>query len=188
MRGHTKGWKKKGWQALFFAAVCVCAVLCRTPERVQAAGATVTFGSNYYMATDNERFPVGIYIDADERIGAFRVEVSYDNRRLQYVGGGDFESDGVITLEGTGQRSQVKYMLQFQTLSGGTAKIAIQSASVSTQGEDAQELTVEELIETEVRIDGEDIVGEEEPETESELPESGYAADRRKRDLRDRRS
>ena len=41
----------------------------------------------------------------------------------EYTGGGDSRGNGVITLSGTGVNAQVKYMLKFQTRSGGTADI-----------------------------------------------------------------
>ena len=96
--------------------------------------ATVTFGSNYYTATDNETFPIGVYLNGDSKIGSYEVKISYDNRRLEYTGGGDSEENGVITLSGTGVNAQVKYMLKFQTRSGGTADIKIESAVIHTAG------------------------------------------------------
>lgn len=148
------------------------AVTLTGPETVHAEEATVTFGSNYYRATDNETFPIGVYIDGESRIGEFEVEVFYDNKRLLYLGGGDREEDGVIILQGTGLREQVKYMLQFQTLSGGNAEVGIKSAKVKTaDAEHPVEFEVTELIETVVYIEGEDIVAaneEENPEEETE--------------------
>ena len=78
------------------------------PWEIRAENATVTFGSNYYTATDNETFPIGVYLNGDSRIGTYEVKISYDNRRLEYTGGGDSEENGVITLSGTGVNAQVK--------------------------------------------------------------------------------
>ena len=58
-------------------------------DEVRAENATVTFGSNYYTATDNEAFPIGVYLKGDSKIGTYEVKISYDNRRLEYTGGGD---------------------------------------------------------------------------------------------------
>ena len=41
--------------------------------QVRAEYATVTFGSNYYTATDNEAFPIGVYLNGDSRIGTYEV-------------------------------------------------------------------------------------------------------------------
>ncbi|MFR6508876.1 MAG: hypothetical protein ACLUPF_05615 [Dorea sp.] len=72
------------------------------PWEIHAENAAVTFGSNYYTATDNETFPIGVYLNGDSRIGTYEVKISYDSRRLEYTGGGDSEENGVITLSGTG--------------------------------------------------------------------------------------
>ena len=79
-------------------------ILCvgnRNTVEIRAENATVTFGSNYYTATDNETFPIGVYLNGDSKIGTYEVKISYDNRRLEYTGGGDSEENGVITLSGT---------------------------------------------------------------------------------------
>lgn len=137
-------------------------------DEVRAENATVTFGSNYYTATDNETFPIGVYLNGDSRIGTYEVKISYDNRRLEYTGGGDSEENGVITLSGTGVNAQVKYMLKFQTRSGGTADIKIESAVIHTAGENAEEFDVTTLASTYVTISGEDTVGDTPPEKSQE--------------------
>lgn len=148
------------------------------PWEIRAENATVTFGSNYYTATDNEAFPIGVYLNGDSRIGTYEVKISYDNRRLEYTGGGDSEENGVITLSGTGVNAQVKYMLKFQTRSGGTADIKIESAVIHTAGENEEEFDVATLASTYVTISGEDTVGDapqeesQETETEEENPVS----------------
>ena len=146
------------------------------PWEIRAENAAVTFGSNYYTATDNETFPIGVYLNGDSKIGTYEVKISYDNRRLEYTGGGDSEENGVITLSGTGVNAQVKYMLKFQTRSGGTADIKIESAVIHTTGENAEEFDVATLASTYVTISGEDTVGDapqeesQETETEEENP------------------
>ena len=148
------------------------------PWEIRAENATVTFGSNYYTATDNETFPIGVYLNGDSKIGTYEVKISYDNRRLEYTGGGDSEENGVITLSGTGVNAQVKYMLKFQTRSGGTADIKIESAVIHTAGENEEEFDVATLASTYVTISGEDTVGDapqeesQETETEEENPVS----------------
>lgn len=142
------------------------------PWEIRAENAAVTFGSNYYTATDNETFPIGVYLNGDSRIGTYEVNISYDNRRLEYTGGGDSEENGVITLSGTGANAQVKYMLKFQTRSGGTADIKIESAVIHTAGENEEEFDVATLASTYVTISGEDTVGDAPPE-ESQETETG---------------
>lgn len=150
------------WMILFIVTAGMI-----NPISVKAANATVTFGSEAYQAENNETFPIGIYLNADSRIGEYHVEIKYDNRRLSYVSGGDSEENGIITLEGTGRKDNIKYMLKFKTLSGGTAKVAIQSAVIkSSDSENPVEFEIEDLNQVEVEIEGEDTVGEDEPEEE----------------------
>lgn len=155
------------WMILFIVTAGMI-----NPISVKAANATVTFGSEAYQAENNETFPIGIYLNADSRIGEYHVEIKYDDRRLSYVGGGDSEENGIITLEGTGRKDNIKYMLKFKSLSGGTARVAIQSAEIkSSDSENPLTFEIEELNQVEVEIEGEDIVGE----TESEEDEDGIA-------------
>lgn len=143
------------------------------PIPTKAANATVTFGSEAYQAERNETFPIGIYLEADSRIGEYHVKIKYDNRRLSYVSGGDSEENGIITLEGTGRKESIKYMLKFKSQSGGTAKVAIQSASIqNSDTEHPVEFQITELNQVSVEIEGEDTVGESEPEEEEDsIPE-----------------
>lgn len=137
------------------------------PISVKAANATVTFGSEAYQTERNETFPIGIYLEADSKIGEYHVEIKYDNRRLSYVSGGDSEENGIITLEGTGRKESIKYMLKFKSQSGGTAKVAIQSASIqNSDTEHPVEFQITELNQVSVEIEGEDTVGESETEEE----------------------
>lgn len=168
-------------KVLLLSLLIIAVYVFGMPERIYAEEATVRFGSNYYKATDNETFPIGVYIQGESQVGEYYVEVFYDNKRLEYIGGGDEEEDGVITLSGEGLREQVKYMLEFRTLSGGTAEVGIKSAEVRRAGEDAELFEVEELITTAVYIDGEDIVAsqeaEEGDETQAELEDISEKTD-----------
>lgn len=167
--------KKSRKKILLLAMLVVAACVLGTPQRIYAEKATVRFGSNYYRATDNETFPIGVYIQGESQVGEYYVEVFYDNKRLEYLGGGDEEEDGVITLRGEGLHEQVKYMLEFQTLSGGTAEVGIKSAEIRTTGENVEPFEVAELITTAVYIDGEDIVAVQEAQEAEEEEDSEEA-------------
>ena len=172
---RLKIWEK--WKRIILLGTFFVLAI-RIPWEIRAENAAVTFGSNYYTATDNETFPIGVYLNGDSKIGTYEVKISYDNRRLEYTGGGDSEENGVITLSGTGVNAQVKYMLKFQTRSGGTADIKIESAVIHTAGENEEEFDVATLASTYVTISGEDTVGDapqeesQETETEEENPVS----------------
>lgn len=167
-------------RTISFLMLLLCAaVLLTHPNPAFAEEATVTFGSNYYRATDNEEFPIGVYLNGDAQIGAYHVELVYDTARLTYLGGGDSEEGGVITLEGVGLHNQVKYMLRFHTKSGGTAEVKIANARIETatqDGETAETFDITTFATAPVYIEGEDIAAEqeaEEEEVEVELPVAG---------------
>lgn len=166
---------KKRAKNVLVLLFCIAALLTR-PALVSAEEATVTFGSNYYRATDNEEFPVGVYLKGEAQIGAYHVELSYDTARLTYLGGGDSEEDGVIILDGVGVNNQVKYMLRFRTKSGGTAEITVENAVIETaagDGETAEAFEVTTLATAPVYIEGEDTAAEQETEEEEEAPVAG---------------
>jgi ABC-2 type transport system ATP-binding protein len=139
------------------------------PHTVKAEEAEVTFGSVYYEHKAGDTFPIGIYINTtDTAIGDYHVEIKYDNRRLTYVGGGDSEQDGVVTLEGTGSGRQVKYMVQFKAVSGGTAMLEVQRA-------DVEGFDVTDLNSAPVYLEGDDTVGEiTEEDTDTEAEEVSF--------------
>lgn len=155
----------------------VAAVSMMMPYTVKAEEATVTFGSAAYETETAKEFPVGVYIDGDSRVGSYHVEISYDNRRLVYVSGGDSEQDGIITLEGTGSRSEVKYMLYFRAVSGGTAQIGITQAFVENAKEPPEAFNVTLLDEAPIYIEGEDTVVAEEAQQQEEGTEEDSFTD-----------
>lgn len=176
-KGEVGDMNKKRKRSFLALLLCIAALLVY-PEPVSAGEATVTFGSNYYRATDNEEFPIGVYLNGDAPIGAYHVELAYDTSRLTYLGGGDGEEDGVITLEGVGLHNQVKYMLRFHTKSGGTAEVTVENAVIETaaqDGETAERFDVTTLATAPVYIEGEDIAAEQEAEEteEAEVPVAG---------------
>ncbi len=168
--------KRKYGRQLICGLVLFFMVGFARPVTVAAETATVNFGSEEYEEEEQGRFQIGVYINGESRVGKYYVEVKYDNRRMEYVDGGTSEEDGVIILEGTGVRSQVKYMLTFRPLSGGTANISIQNAEVYTAGENAEGFEITTLGSAPVYIEGEDTVGvdeeEEDPGEETEFSTS----------------
>lgn len=147
--------------------VMLAAAICFVgPIQASADTGTVTFGSESYEYENDEMFPVGVYIKGDETIGTYYVELSYDNRRMEYVSGAESEDNGIITLKGTATGKEVKYMLYFEPLSGGTANIQIERAMVMRAGSNNEaEFQITTLGSAPVKISGEDTVGQtEEPE------------------------
>lgn len=122
---------------------------------VYAAEGTVTFGSESYEYESEETFPIGVYIEGDERMGTYHVELAYDRSRMEYVSGAERVEDGIIILEGTATGERVKYMLEFQPISGGEAYVEIKYAQITSPAGDKFEIT--ELDEATILIAGEDI-------------------------------
>ncbi len=146
-------------QILVFFCMAVTFLLCR-PMWVLAKEANVSFGSESYSKGGNEEFPVGVYIRGESKIGVYYVEVQYDTDRLEYIDGGDSEQDGVIILQGTGLRDQVKYMLHFRSLSGGQAGIRIRYAEIMGAVADGGEaFTVTSLGTAPITVAGTDETG-----------------------------
>ena len=134
------------------------------PDIAKAETATVTFGSESYSAQSNGEFMVGVYLNAESRIGTYHVEIEYDANRLEYTGGAESGGDGLIILEGTGLRSQIKYMLSFRCLSGGEAYLGVNGAQINISSTDnVESFEITELDTATVVISGEDTVGETTP-------------------------
>ncbi len=143
------------------------------PETVKADEAKVIFGSESYSWEAEGQFPVGVYIRGDSQVGAYHVELKYDNKRLKYVGGAESENNGTIIMEGTGVRSQVKYMLYFEVLSGGEAYIEVKNAYVNmAEGDGDEAFDIVEQDYATITLAGEDTVVEtEEPSAfETDIP------------------
>lgn len=143
------------------------------PETVKADEAKVVFGSESYSWEEEGQFPLGVYIRGESQVGAYHVELKYDNKRLKYVGGAESESNGTIILEGTGVREQVKYMLYFEVLSGGEAYIEVKNAYVNMgEGDGNEAFDIVEKDYADIRVAGEDTVSEteDEPAFETDIP------------------
>ncbi|SCZ80792.1 MULTISPECIES: ABC transporter ATP-binding protein [Pseudobutyrivibrio] len=146
---------------------------------VYAIGGEVTFGSEEYTEEEDSKFFIGVYVSTTDRNQDYHIELKYDNKRMSYIKGGESEEDGIITLEGSGLSSTRKYMLSFETLSGGNSYISVVDGyTCNADGTNRQSL--DELKSVNVFIEGEDTVGETEEETEEpELEETQVvAADR----------
>ena len=143
-----------------------------------AAEATVTFGSNWYDKKSGNTFPVGVYLKAEEAIGDYHIEITYDRLRLEYVTGADEadEENGVIILEGNGKSREFKYRLQFKAISGGEAVIEVSSAEMRLQNSEEDEaFTITDYSSAPVHIKGEDTAALVEAELERQAEEAERA-------------
>lgn len=120
-----------GLTKIFVLPLIILATLFCRPIQALAAEANISFGSESYSKRNNEEFPIGVYIRGESKVGVYYVEVEYDADRMRYISGGDSAQDGVVILQGTGLRDEVKYMLHFQSVGGGEAGIRIRYAEVS---------------------------------------------------------
>lgn len=152
--------KFNGRKSIFTLCFIIISAAFWRPIQAYAQEAAVTFGSESYSKGSDEEFPIGVYIRGDSKVGTYYVEVEYDSERMKYIGGGDSEQDGVIILQGTGLRDEVKYMLHFQAVGGGDAGIRVGNASIQAAAEDGGgEFTVTTLGSAPVTIAGPDETG-----------------------------
>lgn len=152
------------------------------PMQVQAADASVTFGSNWYDKNNGDTFPIGVYINADGAIGDYYITIKYDNLRMKYVDGADDvdEEEGMLILSGTGNTPDIKYWIQFTAISGGDASLEVEVAEVhigdsegemyhiTTYGSAPVNISGEETVE-----EGEEVKTEEQRETENSVIDQG---------------
>lgn len=139
--------------------IIITAAFC-LPIQALAAEAAVTFGSESYSKGNNEEFPIGVYIRGESKVGVYYVEVEYDADRMSYIGGGDSAEEGLVILQGTGLRDEVKYMLRFRSVGGGQAGIRIRRAEIREAGESGGgEFAVSSLGSAPVTIAGTDESG-----------------------------
>ena len=160
---------------VFFTVIFV---FWKTPIKVSAAEATVTFGSNWYNKSSGDTFPIGVYLNARTVIGDYHIEIKYDCLRLQYVDGatGVDEENGILILEGNQNNRRIKFWLRFKAISGGEAFVEVSSAEVFQQNSaDGELFTIEEYDNAPVHLKGEDTAAviEARLEAEREREESG---------------
>lgn len=124
---------KKIIHLLCFAMIVIGLMLHITVD-VQAASTTITFESEKEQINNGEEIIVKVYLTSDENIGAYHVDVAYDQYRLQYVGGGDSEKKDCVILEGTGYGDTVVYKLTFKAISGGKSEIRGTNADIRVGG------------------------------------------------------
>lgn len=148
--------KHIGIVSLLIAVLLITGLL-RT-EQVRAADSEIILENTQ---TDNEDgyIQLNVSISADENIGVYKLELSYDTDRLQYVSGAESELDGVITLTGTGFGKEIIYNIMFNPISGGRAGIVVKSAYIFEAGADERAYNIEELPSIGIDIEGEDTVG-----------------------------
>lgn len=159
-------------------AILSCAFI--NPHYAYAAG-EITFGSTEYYEEDNSKFPIGVYVNTTDSNQNYHIELKYDKNRMQYIKGGDSEEDGIITLEGSGLSATRKYMLSFETLSGGNGYISVVDGYTS-DADGSNRQPIEDLTNVDVFIEGEDIVGEVEeeevqPEVDVVMPEADVVSE-----------
>ncbi len=144
-------------KTIITAACMTVVAVSFVPSSVYAADAAVIFGSDSYESESGTEFPVGVYIDGDSGIGYYRVEITYDPARLEYLGGATSGGDGKIIFEGNGDSERVSTMLNFKALSGGETQLAISDANVRVSGTEDESFVITERAAVPVKLAGEDV-------------------------------
>lgn len=125
--------------SIFIKWIFALCMLLSFSIKAYAAEATVTFGSDSYSVEKGSEFNVGVYIDSEEKIGTYDIELEYDTTRLEYISGAENSAEGVITLKGTGIDDSIRYWLTFKALDGGEAGLAVTKAIVNRSVADGGE-------------------------------------------------
>ncbi len=138
--------------------VFMCLVILGVDNTIYAADANITLEADKYNIDNGQEVTVSVYLDSDALMGVYRIELMYDDYRLEYVGGGDNHDDGRIILEGTGYGKNIVYKLTFKAISGGVSEISCVSADVREKGSTgAQKQNVAIGSSVSVIIAGEDV-------------------------------
>ncbi len=137
------------------ATLTILSCLMLNNQYVYAAGGEVSFGSLEYSEPEDSKFPIGVYISTTDTNQTYHIELKYDKNRMSYIKGGDSEEDGIITLEGKGLSSRRKYMLSFETISGGEAYLSVQSG-YTTDADGSNKQDIDKLLNVNIFIEGED--------------------------------
>jgi len=127
-------------------------------DKVYAQEAAVVFGEEEYSVAEGT-FVIDVLLRAEGNIGAYKVTLWYDTDRMEYVSGAEGESEGVITLEGTGFGNEVTYALEFRASRAGSAGMAVGEAQIYPADGGETAYSVSTLTRVPVNIEGEDTGG-----------------------------
>ena len=145
---------KKSILINFIFAICLFFVF---PIKAYAAEVSVFFGSESYEVQKGMEFNVGVYIEAEESIGKYDIEIEYDITRLEYISGADAANDGILDFRGIGNSKNIKYWLTFRATDSGEAGLNVNKAIVNGKlTGDEDELTVSKFVFAPITISGGD--------------------------------
>lgn len=113
-------------------------LICNRLE-VSAAEVEVTFGSESYEQDNEKEFPLGVYLNATEALGYYRVEIAYDASRMQYIDGASEANNGLLVITGNSAEKSTKHMLHFKSVKAGQTTISIADAVVKASSEENAE-------------------------------------------------
>ncbi len=123
--------KNRGIRRLYIVFAIIAAVVIWSDD-AYAEDAIIHFGSETYFATQGEGLPIGVYINTANGVGHYEVTVKYDPTVMQYVSGADGvdPEQGILTFVGESGDNEVKYMVNFNTISGNNTAISFASADI----------------------------------------------------------
>lgn len=128
----------KGLKKALTGVLCSLTLLAALPVQVFAADGAIAFSDPETAVGDN--FDVKVAVDTtSENIGNVELTINYDSSYLRYDSGDSGvtkESDGTLKYVGTGEGTEVKFVVTFQALQQGSSQITLASYNVtgSTSG------------------------------------------------------
>lgn len=141
----------KGLQKIGMAMLTMLFLAAPFTMTVYAAEADVHFGSEGYEPEYGVDFPIGVYLQSEDTIGAYEITLHYDTRFLEYVSGATEGGDGTISVNGDLQGTSIRYMLHFRVLAAGDTSLTVAASSVMT-GDGTEGMSVAALPEAPIHI------------------------------------
>ena len=121
---------------IYIAACCVFGAVTGSgfgTVTVYGAQAQASFGSDSYSTMQGEEFDVGVYLNSEEEIGAYRLSLEYDADVLEYVSGADESAEGQLTISGETETGQMRRMLRFRLRTDESSYLCIRQEDVEAE-------------------------------------------------------
>lgn len=123
----------KGLKKALTGVICGLTLLAALPVQVFAADGAIAFSDPETAVGDN--FDVKVAVDAtSENIGDVELTINYDSNYLRYDSGDSGvtkESDGTLKYKGSGDSTELKFVVTFQALQQGSSQITLASYNVT---------------------------------------------------------
>lgn len=121
--------RMKGILILVSMLAVIGSIVCGT-HMADAASAMIEFTSSDTSVNTGDTFTIVMTVNADDAVKSVDAYVTYDSSRMTFINGGKYVSgsDGLLHVEASdlgGEKSSVKFSLQFKAISKGNGAVGI---------------------------------------------------------------